>query len=80
MKPYRGEFPTHDRIPADGIAREEVLREMEAMRDREEAKWSDGYASGSVYHGDPEHIEFLSACTRSRRKRTRCTPTCGRAP
>ena len=60
MKPYRGEFPTHDRIPADGVAREEVLREMEAMRDREEAKWSDGYASGSVYHGDPEHIEFLS--------------------
>jgi glutamate/tyrosine decarboxylase-like PLP-dependent enzyme len=33
---------------------------MEAMRDREEAKWSDGYASGSVYHGDPEHIDFLS--------------------
>jgi glutamate/tyrosine decarboxylase-like PLP-dependent enzyme len=60
VKPYRGEFPTHDRIPADGVAREEVLREMEAMRDREEAKWSDGYASGSVYHGDPEHIEFLS--------------------
>jgi sphinganine-1-phosphate aldolase len=60
VKPYRGEFPTHDRIPADGIAREEVLREMETMRDREEAKWSDGYASGSVYHGDPEHIDFLS--------------------
>ena len=60
VKPYRGEFPTYDRIPADGVPRGEVLREMEAMRDRETAKWSDGFASGSVYHGDPEHIAFLN--------------------
>ena len=27
---------------------------MEAMRAREESRWADGFASGSVYNGDPE--------------------------
>ena len=30
------------------------------MRDREQERWADGFASGSVYHGDPEHIAFLN--------------------
>ena len=33
---------------------------MEAMRAREESRWADGFASGSVYNGDPEHIAFLN--------------------
>ena len=60
VKPYRGEYPTYDRLPVQGVAREEVLRMMEAMRAREESRWADGYASGSVYNGDPEHIAFLN--------------------
>lgn len=60
VKPYRKVLPTFDRIPEQGVPRDEVLRMMEQMRDREQARWADGYASGSVYHGDPEHIEFLN--------------------
>ena len=30
------------------------------MADLEAARWADGYASGSVYNGDPDHIDFLN--------------------
>ncbi len=60
VKPYRGEYPTYDRLPVQGVARKEILRMMEAMRAREESRWADGFASGSVYNGDPEHIAFLN--------------------
>jgi sphinganine-1-phosphate aldolase len=60
VKPYRGEFPTFTRLPERGVAREEVLALMKQMRDREQERWEDGFASGSVYHGDPEHVAFLN--------------------
>jgi len=60
LKPYRGEFPAYTRLPEVGQARAEVLRQMEALRRREAARWQEGYASGAVYHGDEEHIEFLN--------------------
>ncbi|GIU90930.1 MAG: aspartate aminotransferase family protein [Acidimicrobiia bacterium] len=60
VKPYRGVYPTFERIPPHGVPREEVLRMMREMRDRERPRWADGYASGSVYHGDPDHIDFLN--------------------
>jgi glutamate/tyrosine decarboxylase-like PLP-dependent enzyme len=60
VKPYRGEYPTYDRLPVQGVARAEILRMMEAMRAREEDRWADGFASGSVYNGDPQHIAFLN--------------------
>jgi len=60
LKPYRGEFPTCDRLPPVGRDRAEILREMEALRDREATRWKSGYASGAVYHGDDEHIDFLN--------------------
>jgi glutamate/tyrosine decarboxylase-like PLP-dependent enzyme len=60
VKPYRAEFPTYDRLPAQPVARDEILRMMAELRTREEDRWADGYASGSVYHGDPAHIAFLN--------------------
>jgi sphinganine-1-phosphate aldolase len=60
VKPYRSEFPTFTRLPERGVAREEVLALMKQMRDREQERWEDGFASGSVYHGDPEHVAFLN--------------------
>ena len=60
MKPYRGKFPTFSRLPVEGRAREEILEEMRAYYKLEEAKWKDGYVSGTVYHGDQEHIDFLN--------------------
>lgn len=60
LKPYRGAFPTMTRLPAVGVARSEILRQMKALNEREEPRWKAGYASGAVYHGDPGHIEFLN--------------------
>ncbi len=60
LKPYREEFATFARIPEAGRDREEIIREMEAMKAREESRWKDGYASGAVYSGDAEHVDFLN--------------------
>ncbi|MBV6394428.1 MAG: putative sphingosine-1-phosphate lyase [Anaerolineales bacterium] len=60
LKPYRDKYPAFLRLPEHGRDREEILNEMESMRDEEEAQWKDGFVSGAVYHGDEAHIEFLS--------------------
>jgi glutamate/tyrosine decarboxylase-like PLP-dependent enzyme len=59
MHPYRGEVATQDKLPKSGRPRADVLNELGLLRSMEEARWKDGFASGSVYHGDEEHIEFL---------------------
>ncbi|MFI5066418.1 MAG: hypothetical protein ACHP9Z_20905, partial [Streptosporangiales bacterium] len=59
LKPYRGQFPSFRQLPADGLARAEVTRLVERLAAAEEHTWRDGYASGAVYHGDPEHVAFL---------------------
>ncbi|MGC4114572.1 MAG: aminotransferase class V-fold PLP-dependent enzyme [Myxococcales bacterium] len=60
LKPYRGQVEVLDRLPATGLPREEVLRQMEALARREEPKWREGYCSGAVYSGDREHMDFLN--------------------
>jgi len=60
LKPYRDSFPTFATIPQAGIERDEIIGEMEAMREKEESRWKDGFVSGAVYHGDEEHIRFLN--------------------
>jgi glutamate/tyrosine decarboxylase-like PLP-dependent enzyme len=60
IKPYRNDFPVFCRLPETGRDRNEVLREMEALRDREQAKWKEGFASGCVYHGDQAFVDFLA--------------------
>ena len=60
MKPYRGKFPAFTRLPVEGRDRDEILEEMRTFYQLEESKWKDGYVSGTVYHGDQEHIEFLN--------------------
>jgi glutamate/tyrosine decarboxylase-like PLP-dependent enzyme len=60
LKPYRDQFPSFRGLPPDGLARTEVTRLVERMAAAEERTWQDGYASGAVYHGDPEHVAFLS--------------------
>ena len=64
LKPYREGFPSFPELPADGLARAEVQGIVDGLAAREEHTWRDGYASGAVYHGDPEHVAFLSSvCT-----------------
>jgi sphinganine-1-phosphate aldolase len=60
LKPYRGQVPSFTELPADGLARSEVTGLVERLAAAEEHAWRDGYASGTVYHGDPEHVAFLN--------------------
>jgi glutamate/tyrosine decarboxylase-like PLP-dependent enzyme len=60
LKPYRQGFLSFSRLPETGRQREEILREMEALKTAETSRWKDGFVSGAVYHGDEAHIEFLN--------------------
>jgi glutamate/tyrosine decarboxylase-like PLP-dependent enzyme len=60
LKPYKEGFLRFPKFPEKGIERERVLHEMQELHSIEEATWKDGFASGAVYHGDDEHINFLS--------------------
>ena len=60
MKPYRDKFQTFTHLPKEGREREKILEEMRAFYKLEESKWKDGYVSGTVYHGDQKHIDFLN--------------------
>ncbi len=59
-KPYAGELASRVSLPDDGVAREDVIAEMEALAQRERERWHDGFVSGAVYHGDDEHVAFLT--------------------
>lgn len=56
----RERFGVLSRLPAEGRARGDILAELEQMAALESSRWEDGFASGSVYNGDAEHIAFLN--------------------
>lgn len=58
MKPYRGRFESFWEIPKEGCSRQDILKQMEAFYKEEAPKWRQGFLSGSVYHGDLDHIDF----------------------
>jgi len=60
MHPYRGKMAEFPRLPAKGLARSDVLATMESLRAQEEARWKNGFASGAVYNGDQEHVDFVT--------------------
>lgn len=60
MHPYREQLPAVNRLPEAGLPREQVLAIMEKLQATETGRWREGYASGSVYHGDEAHIEFMN--------------------
>lgn len=60
LRPYRMSHHTYEELPVRGRDRTEILDEMRALAAREEGKWRDGFASGAVYHGGKEHVEFLN--------------------
>ncbi|MDF1596010.1 MAG: aminotransferase class V-fold PLP-dependent enzyme [Acidimicrobiia bacterium] len=63
VKPYRKDLPSYHRMPDQGVDRAEILTQMADLAGREESRWKDGFASGAVYNGQPDHIEFLSKVT-----------------
>ena len=60
LKPYRDQVETYERLPEQGRDRAEVLAEVQELARAERPRWEDGYASGAVYNGDREHIDFLA--------------------
>ncbi|MDJ0811783.1 MAG: hypothetical protein QNJ01_16885, partial [Desulfobacterales bacterium] len=60
LQPYKDRLETIAAIPDRGRSRDQVLEIMQDLQARESERWQDGYASGAVYHGDPDHIDFLS--------------------
>jgi sphinganine-1-phosphate aldolase len=59
LKPYRGRYPAHPQLPEHGLDRSDVLAELGSLADGERSRWQSGFASGAVYHGGREHIDFL---------------------
>ena len=60
LRPYRDVYPARTSLPAQGVERSALLSEMADMARRERSRWEDGFASGAVYHGGAEHIDFLN--------------------
>ncbi len=60
IKPYRTGFPTYAQLPATGLERTEIVRQVESLATQEESRWRSGFASGAVYHGDPAHVDFVN--------------------
>ncbi|MFO7632625.1 MAG: aminotransferase class V-fold PLP-dependent enzyme [Caldilinea sp.] len=60
LHPYHGHLPAYTHLPKQGRGQDEILAEMTIVQKSEQKRWSDGYVSGAVYHGDPAHIDFLN--------------------
>jgi glutamate/tyrosine decarboxylase-like PLP-dependent enzyme len=60
LRPYQSDVPTFTKLPERGLEREKALDLVRFMSEKEERGWRDGYASGAVYDGDRDHIDFLN--------------------
>ena len=60
LKPYQEGFTRFERLPEQGMARDEIITELEQLKSIEEKRWKDGFVSGAVYHGDEAHIDFIN--------------------
>ncbi len=58
--PYRDRYPVHLSMPEKSTSRQEVLRQIKEMHAQESAPWKGGKISGSFYHGDQDHYDFLN--------------------
>ncbi len=57
---HRSGAPAFRRLPEQGLSRDDVLAQIGHLAEAEAAGWQEGHASGSVYHGAADHIEFLN--------------------
>ncbi len=60
MHPYNKIFKVFDRLPEEGIDKEEILKEIAYMSGEENKKWQGGQCSGTMYHGGMEYYDFLN--------------------
>src|SRR5512139_1164794 len=57
--PYADRFTVNRTLPEQGRPRADVLAELHAMAEEEDAFWESGKCSGTMYSGDHEHYRFL---------------------
>lgn len=60
LYPYADEYGVLKEMPEKAMDREEVLRQVSAMAEKENVGWQDGSCSGTMYCGDMEHYETLN--------------------
>ena len=60
LYPYRDSYAINRRLPERGVPREELLRVVTEMAEREDAPAREGKISGSLYHGGADHFAFLA--------------------
>jgi sphinganine-1-phosphate aldolase len=58
--PYQDRYPVNRALPETGRPRAEVLSELQAMAEEEDAFWETGKCSGTMYCGDHEHYDFMN--------------------
>lgn len=56
-----GDLPVFTTLPRRPVEHVAVLEGMRTVARSERSAWEDGRASGAVYHGDSDHIEFLNS-------------------
>jgi sphinganine-1-phosphate aldolase len=62
--PYRDRFRTYHRLEPEGRDRRSILEELAIMAAEEDRIGDAGRVSGSIYHGDHDHYEFLTEAFR----------------
>lgn len=58
--PYREKYTVNSKMPEQSMPREEVMKQIKEMHALESAPWKNGRISGSFYHGDQDHYDFLN--------------------
>ncbi len=58
--PYEDRYAVNRTLPEKGRPREEILAELAAMAEEEDAFWETGKCSGTMYCGDHEHYAFMN--------------------
>jgi sphinganine-1-phosphate aldolase len=58
--PYREKYAVNSKMPEKSMSKEEILGQIKEMHTLESAPWKGGKISGSFYHGDQDHYDFLN--------------------
>jgi sphinganine-1-phosphate aldolase len=58
--PYQEKYSVHYKMPEKSTPKEEIIKQIREMHDAESSQWHSGKISGSFYHGDQDHYDFLN--------------------
>lgn len=58
--PYQEKYSVHYKMPEKSTPKEEIIKQIREMHEAESGQWHSGKISGSFYHGDQDHYDFLN--------------------